>query len=325
MKTERHSKAISEVVRQLYRGGREWSADVFQARALSLLRSVCPFDSALWATASCETREIHPAYLENQSPDMLDAYKYFCYEDPLWRQAIANPGVTVNLRDLESEGIFEPSPFFKGFTTYYKLGPNLTTALGQRAIPLFDFVSLWRKNPRRQFSEKDRWSKEFLMPHLIESHHFNRLHAVRESDGKTGERRAAAAVCDRRGLTHQADDRFILLLRREWPNWNVTQLPEELCACITSGKSRFTGKKIYIDIHLLDNLISLYGRKRTEIDRLGERERLVAESYAAGNTYSEIADSLSVAPSTVRRQIETVYKKLAVTNKVQLVHVLANA
>lgn len=325
MKTSRHSKAISELVRQLYRGGREWPADIFQARALSLVRSVCSFDSALWGTASSETRTIHSAYLENQPPHMLEAYRYFFYEDPLWRQAIANPGVTVNLRDLKRCEKFEFSPFFQDFTAYYKMGANLTTALGQRSIPLFDFVSLWRQNPRRQFSENDRWTMEFIMPHLIESHHFNRLHAMRERDSTAVERRAAAAVCDQQGLMHQVDDRFILLLRREWPNWNVTQLPEELCACITSGKSRFTGKKICIDIHPLDNLISLYGRKRTEIDRLGERERLVAESYAAGNTYSEIADSLSVAPSTVRRQIETVYKKLAVTNKVQLVHVLANA
>ncbi|MER9256323.1 LuxR C-terminal-related transcriptional regulator [Mesorhizobium sp. M0598] len=51
---------------------------------------------------------------------------------------------------------------------------------------------------------------------------------------------------------------------------------------------------------------------------LSDRERAVAEKFAAGLTYREIGEALFIAPSTVRTHLASIYDKLGVRNKVAL-------
>ncbi|MCA1404581.1 adenylate cyclase [Ensifer sp. IC3342] len=51
---------------------------------------------------------------------------------------------------------------------------------------------------------------------------------------------------------------------------------------------------------------------------LSDRERAVAERFAAGLTYREIGDALFIAPSTVRTHLAAIYGKLGIRNKVEL-------
>ena len=51
---------------------------------------------------------------------------------------------------------------------------------------------------------------------------------------------------------------------------------------------------------------------------LSPREQQIAERYAAGCSYQEIAADLHIAPSTVRTHLATIYRKLEVSSKVEL-------
>ena len=51
---------------------------------------------------------------------------------------------------------------------------------------------------------------------------------------------------------------------------------------------------------------------------LSPREQQIAEHYAAGCSYQEIAADLHIAPSTVRTHLATIYRKLEVSSKVEL-------
>lgn len=51
---------------------------------------------------------------------------------------------------------------------------------------------------------------------------------------------------------------------------------------------------------------------------LSPREQQIAQSYAGGATYQEIADDLCIAPSTVRTHLATIYRKLEVSSKQEL-------
>jgi len=51
---------------------------------------------------------------------------------------------------------------------------------------------------------------------------------------------------------------------------------------------------------------------------LSPREMQIAQSYASGATYQKIADTLCIAPSTVRTQLATIYRKLEVSSKQEL-------
>jgi len=61
------------------------------------------------------------------------------------------------------------------------------------------------------------------------------------------------------------------------------------------------------------------------IDKLSSRERMVAERYAGGETYKDIADSLCIAPTTVRSHIASIYRKLEIGSKPALISVLSQA
>lgn len=55
---------------------------------------------------------------------------------------------------------------------------------------------------------------------------------------------------------------------------------------------------------------------------LSPRETQIAQSYAAGRSYQEIATELHIAPSTVRTHLATIYRKLEVSSKLELHQVL---
>jgi DNA-binding CsgD family transcriptional regulator/GAF domain-containing protein len=51
---------------------------------------------------------------------------------------------------------------------------------------------------------------------------------------------------------------------------------------------------------------------------LSPREKEIAEAYANGDTYHQIAERLFIAPSTVRTHLAAIYRKLGVSSKLQL-------
>jgi len=51
---------------------------------------------------------------------------------------------------------------------------------------------------------------------------------------------------------------------------------------------------------------------------LSPREHEIAEAYAAGETYHQIAERLFIAPSTVRTHLAAIYRKLGVSSKLEL-------
>ncbi len=56
--------------------------------------------------------------------------------------------------------------------------------------------------------------------------------------------------------------------------------------------------------------------------RLGAREAEVARRYAAGESYKVIARAMGVAPDTVRSQLQQVYRKLDVHDKIALLRAI---
>ncbi len=52
---------------------------------------------------------------------------------------------------------------------------------------------------------------------------------------------------------------------------------------------------------------------------ISDREKEVLNLYAQGLTYNQIADELMLSPSTIRKHIENIYKKMEVHNKMEAV------
>jgi len=60
-------------------------------------------------------------------------------------------------------------------------------------------------------------------------------------------------------------------------------------------------------------------------NRLSPRELEIARTYASGDNYHQIAEGLSIAPSTVRTHLTTIYRKLSVSSKLELHKMLEGA
>ena len=60
----------------------------------------------------------------------------------------------------------------------------------------------------------------------------------------------------------------------------------------------------------------------TRLSSLSAREREIAMLYAKGQTSKEIADELCISPTTVRNHVATIYRKLEIRNKTELVNLM---
>ena len=63
----------------------------------------------------------------------------------------------------------------------------------------------------------------------------------------------------------------------------------------------------------------------TGLSSLSSREREIAILYATGQTSKEIADELCISPTTVRNHVATIYRKLGISNKTELVNLAGKA
>ncbi|MGX7666995.1 response regulator [Flavobacterium pedocola] len=72
-------------------------------------------------------------------------------------------------------------------------------------------------------------------------------------------------------------------------------------------------------LRLLRNPIEITDMREQENIRLSEREIDVLEQLSKGLSYTVIADNLILSPSTVRKHIENIYKKLQVHSKIEAI------
>ena len=72
-------------------------------------------------------------------------------------------------------------------------------------------------------------------------------------------------------------------------------------------------------LNLLRNPIEINDRETLEKVKLSPRETTILEQLSKGLNYNEIAENLIISPSTVRKHIENIYKKLQVHSKLEAV------
>jgi DNA-binding NarL/FixJ family response regulator len=77
-------------------------------------------------------------------------------------------------------------------------------------------------------------------------------------------------------------------------------------------------------LKLLRNPSAIENVKDQEVITLSKRELEVLEQLSKGLSYKVIADNLFLSPSTVRKHIENIYKKLQVHSKIEAVQKAKN-
>lgn len=97
---------------------------------------------------------------------------------------------------------------------------------------------------------------------------------------------------------------------------------ENLHKCILeviNGGAPMTPSIALKTLNLLRNPILAENNEAINEIKLSNRETGILEHLSIGLNYNEIADNLIISPSTVRKHIENIYKKLQVHNKMEAV------
>lgn len=308
-------RALNALTLQLHRIGRELSFSQFQPSALELIQEIIPFDSAWWGNAAAEPMEIHRLYLCNCDDSILQTYTPYMQQDFFRAALMAQPGVTINMADLTTRARYVRTALYREVGKRYRVEWSLGTLLVEPVSSLYEFLTLWRHDPKRPFSEIERQTKELLMPHLAEARRAARLREVLDD---THERLGRWAVADERGYLREASPNFIQCLREHWPDWRGNRLPEGLIGSVQTATPFSAGRmKFQITPKGTFRYVNVSGFNA--LDNLSAREREIVSHYARGRSHAAIATELGLAATTVRNHIASSYRKLAVNNKVELV------
>lgn len=311
---------LNALILHLYRDGREVPLGSFQAWAVEQLRSLVDFDSAWWGNATAHPPALHEVFLHNCDESILEAYPPFLDDDFFRAALVASPGMSVNMSDLTTRARYVRSALYRQLGRRFRIEWSLGTLLIEPTSSLYEFLTLWRHDGKRPFSEAERQTKELLMPHLVEIHRAVRLRHFLRVPGVFNRE---WAVADARGFLREASPAFISRVSALWPGWHGSALPEPLLASLRTG-SAYVSPELALDVASCGHLRYLSARSDGALAQLSAREGEVATRYAQGQTYSAIAASLSLSPATVRNHIAHCFRKLGVNNKAELVRRLAD-
>lgn len=303
----------SRLLLDLHEASRALAQSEFQDWAITRLKRDLPFSSAKWSVGTMADHGdilLHSACYGTRPGFERELAAIRSYDD-VRQRFISAPGVTAIKNGASA------NPMLRRFDARHDLHSVLATAVPDRSGKLLQVLCLYRSESERPFSDAEYHAKQALVPHLMQAWQANWQYAPAGPEQRPG------ALLSHCGLVLDADDGFVAMLRAAWPGWCGTRL--DLCA----GGSGFDGPRSatsQLAVSVLPG--SAPGTRRVLLQPnpgglLTGRERAVAEHYAAGLSYKEIARVLGISPETVRSYLKCCYAKLAVNSKVQLQLALA--
>jgi len=310
--------ALSVLLLDLYRFARELPLVDFQERVLERLAEALPFDSAWWGMSALD-RELHSSFPFRLPPDYVDYWRGIRGHDLMADAVMSRPAVTVNF----DHTALHATPVFTAFVDRFDICQAMCTLLMNPDLRLTTFLSLYRCGAgARPFSEAERQLKQLVMPHLWAAWSSNWIAQLAAAKAHSVSDRVSLAVVDQKGMLHAAEPRFSELMQLEWPRWSGPELPAELRAGLGDETPH---ERHVLTTHLIPvrGLYLVEARRRSALDRLTARERLIAEHFGSGKSYKEIAASLAVAPATVRAHLRAIYSKLKISDKTELAALLS--
>ncbi len=218
------------------------------------------------------------------------------------------------LSDLTTRARYLRSPLYRGCGRQFKLEWALGSVLIEPVSSLNEFLILWRHDPRQPFSDAERQTKELLMPHLVEAHRAVRLRHFLKTPADYNREWALANA---EGLLREASPAFLSRLSAQWPKWSGNRLPEPVASMLRVGGA-YASAAAHFDVTLFGQLRYIQCTPVGALQQLSLRQREIAFRYARGETHSAIAATLSLSPATVRNHIAHCFKKLGVSNKLEL-------
>jgi DNA-binding CsgD family transcriptional regulator len=177
----------------------------------------------------------------------------------------------------------------------------------------------------RDFGERERLLLNVLQLHLsaldAAAHTRRRAAALMlEQDG------AALVLLDSPGRIDFATPAATRLLARYFPPDHDSRLPDPIRAWLHQDAVRLNGNGLPppatapLSVERGDRRLTIRRAGHTllldeQVAALTRREQEIVDHLAEGHSNAEIADRLTLAPTTVRKHLENIYAKLGVSNR----------
>ena len=206
-------------------------------------------------------------------------------------------------------------------------GAEYGMAVGLDAPLTHTKVFLFNRAGGRDFNERDRAVLDFLRPHLANLYEAAQARRrASESLALLEEADAGLVILDRAGCIEHAAPEALRLLSTYFRDCR-SGLPEEVARWLVEQRRAPSPEPLRVEGDEQELLIRLVGgalllEEARVPPPLTEREREILELVAAGKTNAEIAETIWIAPGTVRKHLENVYEKLGVHSRTAAVATL---
>ena len=301
---------LSVAIRQIYAASRCGDVEDYQRRALEVVARHIAFDAAWWGRGSFEqgVHHVHCSFPYRLPIDIAERLNLSDPDNVVARRVVADPDRAhyFSQQDLRSQ------PSTATLTEYMGIAQSVCIADVDAALGVSGFVSLARNSPAPRFSAGDLKALELFGPHLAAGLD---MALADELTMQRNPERTALLATDTMGLLRVGEVTARQMLTLEWPGWTGPRLPAPLVERIVAKKTDFLGRQLHASIRWIGDHVFVSMRRREPRDMLTRRERDVANAFAAGQSYREVATALGLSPATVRHHLRSAYVKLGVTDK----------
>ncbi len=319
---------INAIVLDLHESVPRAAFATFREACLQRIRALIPFDAAIWGSGAEEPQLIFGIAACDFPPDRLMAYGLQWQAHDVLRSAVSQrPGECLRNEDIQSLEEHYASEIYREFCGPAGIEHALGVTQVDPATKVGELIFLFRGDRRAVFRDDEREALGLLMPHLAAAWRHRMLwHVARQGTGGGASAQALAeghAVIDPLGQVHASDAAFGLKMRSLFPDWVGPRLPDELRRGVDRAASQFRARGQGFLLHLGQDrhILSLAAEAETPLLSLAERR--VALLFATGLTAPKVAADLGISRATVRNHLTSIYTKLGVHSKVELVRRLA--
>lgn len=301
-------QSVQELISRLYRSTQDIDIGHFREWALCELQSYVSFDAAIWSTGHLSTRTFHthtslglPKNFPNLLIDNIEI-------NPITKRLFNNAGDAVDMADVITDDAFYQSEIYRRVFEPHKIQRILSSIHICKRTGIYTLLSLYRFDKNKRFNDNEKLRHQTVLFHLVEA----ASHACLISLKKIDEPNTYYAICDAKGIYHEAEAQFIDLIEQCHLDKKTKGYPFDV------NQIEIINGNLLLQSEKLGDLYRLSIRERSAIDKLTLREQQVVEGVTQGLSFKQIAKKLELSPSTVSNHLYRIYQKLNINNRSEL-------
>lgn len=314
----RWQEDLSASLLALYDCASRCGLDEFEVSAARQLGALIGFDGAVWGMGAAGGDDApltitHAAVIDRPAGLLAD-YAAVAAHDPVTASFLAAPCAALAV-DVDARYDGKTLAAMRDYLHAYDIGHLMLLGTRGGRGDALAWITAYRENGA-PFGAEDIQRYRAVLPHWIQARRICAGLQLR-CGALAGAVRDGAALCDRLGLVHAADACFSALTGLAAGD----RLDAVTLASLgAQGRARLGA--VDVDAGTQVGWWLLRAHAPAVAAELPARLAEVARRYAEGATHKQIARDLQRSPATIRTQLQTIFGRLGVHTRTELMRVL---